>query len=872
MNVSATRLVYVSKKGAKVKNEDTGDFLNEVPNGIPVEAGDLISVEGIAVESRGVGSSIIEIPSRVLDYPYLTNKMIMRMWYYIHHNYQYTCILPFTQNTFTSVSGLGYGYATQTNITIGNVGDFSPKNVFQERVFAGGRFYVGAFTDAGTPEQLITPVSKTTAQEADEYTNPSVSDFNFIECNREISVDVGYDSPANIGEQITSDFHEGRFAPNIYIQKDGEGGSIGTLTQYAQPNEPIGSAGQVGQPVLGATGSQDECVITIRSIPWAMEQNAPSPLYYGLYQGLMAVANPLYYYYGTRLLNENANNKINRTPFLNVGNDGDIYVMNDITNNGADTTPQEGELLITSLRYNLQNLLWLRGLIHSQKNLSQLNKLTTAELRTPENKKLYNWNIPMGRYDDSTATPYASKSTLNQPYLPAQSIAPTYADTYAFYNQEFYESAGYFDTTGLGATYTLDPDILINGLNPKEISKAYDINVFCVRTPAGLTPPITYDYAIAIPLKQAQSQLTNHLIKAGNYCVCDLTFSRPEATACLITCPQHIVGHASSPPSYDDIMRCMSIGSPDMSLEFDDQRGRFAFKNMYWANRIGNTDEAGSSNNPLNPDAEQEVINSNAIADGEYRPAGTEIIYTKYAQSGLGLVDLSVLDEDGTEFIIDQYKPDEVKERYTGSLLDRLGFDYYSLINRYGRPMVMFQEQFYDTLNRTQYASFFPFPLTNNPLIDTTFNQYINTNDNFAPLFNLSTQRDATGVNVACQTSFIYASNLPQKLASPYWIIASDIIDGVKFVKDGKPVNCLAVCNRSYISGDFAFSFSTDYKFKADIPFTISSIKTNVYTQDLLPADIDDGTSIIYKIEKQYQTEIAQQEESQKGGQPIGSK
>ena len=109
MNVSATRLVYVSKKGAKVKNEDTGDFLNEVPNGIPVEAGDLISVEGIAVESRGVGSSIIEIPSRVLDYPYLTNKMIMRMWYYIHHNYQYTCILPFTQNTFTSVSGLGYG-------------------------------------------------------------------------------------------------------------------------------------------------------------------------------------------------------------------------------------------------------------------------------------------------------------------------------------------------------------------------------------------------------------------------------------------------------------------------------------------------------------------------------------------------------------------------------------------------------------------------------------------------------------------------------------------------------------------------------------------------------------------------------------------
>ena len=77
MNVSATRLVYVNKETAKIKNEETGDFLNEVPNGIEIEAGDQISIEGIAVESRGVGANIIEIPSRELDYPYLTNKMEM---------------------------------------------------------------------------------------------------------------------------------------------------------------------------------------------------------------------------------------------------------------------------------------------------------------------------------------------------------------------------------------------------------------------------------------------------------------------------------------------------------------------------------------------------------------------------------------------------------------------------------------------------------------------------------------------------------------------------------------------------------------------------------------------------------------------------
>ena len=226
MNVSATRLVYVSKKGAKVKNADTGDFVNEIPNGVLVEEGDLVSVEGIAVESRGVGSSIIEIPSRVLNYPYLTNKMIMRMWYYIHHNYNYGVILPVSQNSFNTTQGLGYGYSLGSGITIANADDFTPKNIFQEQHFSGNRFYIGAFTDDQT--RIKDPTSHPTQADADADTNPSVKIFNFFECNREISVDLGYDSPANIGEQITADFHEGRFSPNIFIQKDGTGGSIGT--------------------------------------------------------------------------------------------------------------------------------------------------------------------------------------------------------------------------------------------------------------------------------------------------------------------------------------------------------------------------------------------------------------------------------------------------------------------------------------------------------------------------------------------------------------------------------------------------------------------------------------------------------------------
>lgn len=863
MNVSATRLVYVNKKSAKVRNEDTGDFVNEVPNGIPIEAGDLISVEGIAVESRGVGTSIIEIPSRVLDYPYLTNKMIMRFWYYINHNYQYECILPVVQNAFKTTGGTGKGYALGTGITIANHIQYEPKNIFQESIFGGQRFYIGAFAE--NVEDVTNPNSFTSQADADAGINPATTHFQFIECNKEISVDLGYDSPDNIAEQITADFHEGRFSPNAVFFRDGGARAIGTYKQDYIGNEWLNKGGNNATPdVMSATGSQDECVVLVRCVPYVYEaQNPTTPKYYSLYQGLMGVANPLYYYYGSRLLADAEKGSL--TPFVGIGYDGDIYSYNLITNNGTDTTPQLGELLITTLKFTEQNLLWLRGLIHSQKNLQQTESYTTAQLRTTEVKKKYFWNIPVGRYDDSASTPYASNSTLGQYINPTQSTKPDYLKTRVFYDKDFYEKSGYFDTTGLGGTYRLNPEFEIGGLKAKGWSEKLDINVFCVDIPTNFGPPVIYDQVIAIPL--LDQLVTNNLVLAGAFIVCDLTFSRPEACCVFLTNNEREVdANGTGSYTYNTMMKAMSIGAPDMAMEFDDQRGRFAIKNMYWANRIGNEGDAGkSSSNPINPDAEQECIMSNAVEKDLYIPksGGTnvEVAYTKYSLSGLGLYDLSVLDEDGNETRVDRFDPDIIKEAYDNSLLSRLGFDYYGLINDYGQPMVIYQEQYFNTLNKVPYTTFFPYPLTNNPLIDTTFNQYINQNDYGAPVFTLNTQRNATFINIACQSGYVYATNLPQKLASPYWIICSDIIDGVKFVKDGLPVNSVAICNRSYISGDFAFSFATDYKFKADIPFTISSIKTKILTQDLLPADIDEGTSIIYKIEKQYQEEVAEAEE-----------
>ena len=115
--------------------------------------------------------------------------------------------------------------------------------------------------------------------------------------------------------------------------------------------------------------------------------------------------------------------------------------------------------------------------------------------------------------------------------------------------------------------------------------------------------------------------------------------------------------------------------------------------------------------------------------------------------------------------------------------------------------------------------------------------------------FNLELERNNTNINVSVQTAQILARNKPTKLATPFWIIESDIIDAIKYNVDSNPRNVVAIVNRAYGSGDIVYSFATDYKFIATKGFVISHVKTNILTSDLQKADVDDSTTIVYKIE-----------------------
>ena len=90
-----TKLIYTNKGTSVVKNEITGEYISEVASTI-VNAGDAISIEAIAVSTKGTGADVIEIPRQVRGYQYRTNEIAIEFMYYIHANFKYSCGLPIT--------------------------------------------------------------------------------------------------------------------------------------------------------------------------------------------------------------------------------------------------------------------------------------------------------------------------------------------------------------------------------------------------------------------------------------------------------------------------------------------------------------------------------------------------------------------------------------------------------------------------------------------------------------------------------------------------------------------------------------------------------------------------------------------------------
>jgi hypothetical protein len=873
-----TQLIYVSKETAQVRNDADGSFLNEVSQGIVVKKGDTISVQGVAINSQGVGSDVIEIATSIKDSIYLPNKQVIRGAMYINHNQQYTCKLPtnIIKTIHTNRNGIdsdNYGYLTIDGADALPFTDNLTKR--EELTGYGTRYYLGTFTR--TKDSVDAVVNPPYNQASADFQNlyPNYLTFNFLSTDLKFEVDTGYDNPDNIANKITQDLHSADITPlnSVLSNEIPTAFSEDNLTNFDEPNQQF------------IVSSKNSSSYLIYGIP-RPNQNTSSK-FYSIYQSMIGVSNPFYWYYGSRLLSSDNNSKnlgymlydYDSGIYDNQPIDGDINTLFtfpfDTDANGNYTKINDGYVMTTNLPYTSQFINNLALFLHSQKRLKTGVEKTSQGLIDDRSDIFFTY-IDIGRFNDNAPQRWLSSLPSNNPIdgafalnnklyntngnstkLSSMNNAPT---TSSFFNQSLYNKA-YLDlsddeSASADNTIQISNNIFnIDGklLTPLQIAKLYDINIVPVDTGVNGGNEINIGIVLnALNLQNTalQAQQSQRRIKKGNYVLVDFSFFNPPAEAVILMNPTLIDGKDAN--HVDNYIKLLQVGSPNLNLNFDGVRGKFNFQNLYWANYIGNPEDATDAVST----AGQEIITANYLLGNDTfgvkvgNQPSPEIPYLKHSQSGIGFIDIGFIDDDDNVLFINQNQ-ERIDKIYENSLLKTLGFSYNQLINRYGLPDALFTERHYNSTFKLPYQNNFPFPLTNNPEMDTEKNIALSVNAAGLPMFNLDQEKDFPNINISAETSKIYAVKNPNKLLFPYWLIQSNIIDGVDFnsMNSGDKQSIVAVCNRAYISGNFSYSFQNSYSFVATKDFVISGIKTAILNPNLTPATIDDKTTIIYQIQ-----------------------
>ena len=240
-----------------------------------------------------------------------------------------------------------------------------------------------------------------------------------------------------------------------------------------------------------------------------------------------------------------------------------------------------------------------------------------------------------------------------------------------------------------------------------------------------------------------------------------------------------------------DYVNTIQVGSPNPSLQFDAGRGRFNFQELHWDRYEGNIRGAQTGTQPDANPAADVIVNifnkkTNNLFDSML---ATEIIQTiclVSANSGIGLLDIGLSKKDtfgGAYDYLSSFRDDKKQEFWGESLLSRLGFDYKALFNPLGLPDSWFLTRTYQTNTNSKLVQYFPYPLTTNSILDSTLAFDFDQTNTITPrpMYQLSSQQGRWEVNASTSTSSIFASNLPQKLVYPFWLIYSDIIGGITF-------------------------------------------------------------------------------------------
>ena len=326
-------------------------------------------------------------------------------------------------------------------------------------------------------------------------------------------------------------------------------------------------------------------------------------------------------------------------------------------------------------------------------------------------------------------------------------------------------------------------------------------------------------------------------------------------------------------------------GASDSLINFDSGYSKFTLSQFHTPIKTGNG-QYQNSTEPVNTNPEQNIMNvvmseahmTTIDSNGQPIPyiaqssqgSKQPVLST---QSGICIEDLFVFfNEDKPLSNQSNLKIEYFNQNYfTGTLFEKLGFDYEQLIPFYGQAQCEF--------NRGNYNKYIGkdnsinvFDKYKNMVKPFTTNSYISSAEAISLAQQLAIIRTSNNdiidivvpsakiggiINKQATTNassdLLIAKNMPRKLSYPYLVVYTDIIRNAIYY--GGPsgyekLNAIAYITRNYAEGDYFYSFTTNWSYTADTDYVITSIMTDIRLPDGSPAPINDNSSVIYKITK----------------------
>ncbi len=326
-------------------------------------------------------------------------------------------------------------------------------------------------------------------------------------------------------------------------------------------------------------------------------------------------------------------------------------------------------------------------------------------------------------------------------------------------------------------------------------------------------------------------------------------------------------------------------GASDSLINFDSGYAKFTVSQFHTPTKTGNG-QYQNPTEPVNTNPEEDImtvamseahmasIDTNGQPNsytGQTSTASKQPVIS--SQAGIAIEDLFVFFNDdkplneGLPLQIEYFNQDY----FTGTLFDKLGFNYEQLVPFYGQAQCQF--------NRGNYNKYIGRDTTisvldkfQNMVKPFTTNAYISSAEAISLAQQLAIIRTANdtivdivvpsakiGGIIDKQTTtnatsdLLIAQNMPRKLSYPYLVVYTDIIRNAIYY--GGPtgyekLNAIAYITRNYAEGDYFYSFTTNWTYTADTDYVITSITTDIRLPDGSPAPINDNSSVIYKITK----------------------